>query len=183
MLDVAWLLAGLVLLIKGADWLVAGASDLACRLGVSPLVVGLTIVSFGTSMPEMLVTVISGLQQRPDLAIGNVVGSNICNVLLVLGVAAIVRPLPVRNSTVVSEIPFSLTAALLVGFLANAALFTDSLTLSISRIDGVILLAFFLLFLLYVYKMSRDAGDFPRSDGRQLTAARASGYVLAGVRV
>jgi len=155
-IDGLLLIVGLLFLIKAAGLLVKGASIVASRLGISPLIVGLTVVSFGTSMPEMLVTLTAGLQQNADLAIANVVGSNIANVLLILGVAAIIRPLPVRNSTIVSEIPFSLIAALLVGFLANAALFSDHHELSISRLDGGILLFFFLLFMLYIYKSSRE---------------------------
>ena len=156
MIDGVLLVVGLVLLIAAADFLVKGASLVASRVGISPLVVGLTVVSFGTSMPEMLVTLTAGLQHNADLAIANIVGSNIANVLLILGVAAIIRPLPVRDSTIVSEIPFSLTAALLVGFLANAALFSDHHELSISRLDGGILLFFFLLFMLYIFKSSRE---------------------------
>lgn len=156
MIDGLLLIVGLAFLIKAADLLVKGASLVASRLGISPLIIGLTVVSFGTSMPEMLVTLTAGLQNNADLAIANVVGSNIANVLLILGVAAIIRPLPVRNSTIVSEIPFSLTAALLVGFLANAALFSDHHELSISRLDGGILLFFFLLFMLYIFKASDE---------------------------
>jgi len=149
------LLLGLGVLVKGADFLVKGASSLATHFGVSNLAIGLTVVSFGTSMPEMLVSLTSGLQSKPDLAIANVIGSNIANVLLVLGFAAIIRPLPVRNSTVVSEIPFSLSAALLLGFLANAHLFENRTEMVISRMDGMVLLSFFLLFMFYVYKNSR----------------------------
>lgn len=173
--------AGLAALIKGAGWLVAGASDVAARLGVTPLAIGLTIVSFGTSMPELLVTMISGLRGNPDLAIGNIIGSNIANVLLVLGIAAIIRPLPVQDSTVMSEIPFSLTAALLVGFLANAALFSSNPELTISRIDGGILLFFFLLFMLYVYKISRHADHFDEVPQIRGSAMRAGIYILVGV--
>ena len=149
------LLLGLGVLVKGADFLVKGASSLAKHFGVSNLAIGLTVVSFGTSMPEMLVSLTSGLQNKPDLAIANVIGSNIANVLLVLGFAAIIRPLPVKNSTVVSEIPFSLSAALLLGFLANAHLFENRTEMVISRMDGMVLLSFFLLFMFYVYKNSR----------------------------
>lgn len=149
------LLAGIALLLKGADFLVDGASRAASHFGISPLVIGLTIVSFGTSMPEVLVTILSGLSGHPDLAIGNIIGSNIANILLVLGITALIRPLPVRDSTVVSEIPFSLTAALLVGFLANAALFSTYPKLSISRVDGCILLFFFVLFGIYIYNIAR----------------------------
>ena len=149
------LLLGLGVLVKGADFLVKGALSLATHFGVSNLAIGLTVVSFGTSMPEMLVSLTSGLQNKPDLAIANVIGSNIANVLLVLGFAAIIRPLPVKNSTVVSEIPFSLSAALLLGFLANAHLFENRTEMVISRMDGMVLLSFFLLFMFYVYKNSR----------------------------
>ena len=143
---------GFVLVIKGADSLVSGASAIAKKLHVSDMVLGLTVVSFGTSLPERTVSLISGLHGNADLAIGNIVGSNIANILLILGGSAMICPLPIRRNTVVSEIPFSLIAALLVGFLANASLFTDHKELSISRIDGGILLVFFVLFLAYVLK-------------------------------
>lgn len=181
MIDGLLLVVGLVFLIKSADLLVKGASFIAARLGISPLVVGLTVVSFGTSMPEMLVTLTAGLQHNADLAIANIVGSNVFNVLVVLGVAAIIRPLPVRNSTIVSEIPFSLTAALLVGFLANAALFTDHHELSISRLDGGILLFFFLLFMIYIFKSSRrdeNAAQQVVADGK---LSRAMFQIALGI--
>ena len=152
--DYLYLLFGLILLIKCADLMVSGSISLAQRMGISTLVIGLTVISFGTSLPEMLVSFNAGVSGNADFAISNVVGSNIANVLLVLGCAAVVRPLPVKDSTVVSEIPFSLTAALLLGFVANAAIFSSSPELSISRLDGVILLFFFLLFLMYIYRTS-----------------------------
>ena len=175
------MLGGLIVLVKGADLLVSGASSIAGRLDISRLVIGLTVVSFGTSLPEMLVTLVSGLRHNSDLAIANVIGSNIANVLLVLGIAAIIRPLPVKNSTVVSEIPFSLTAALLVGFLANAALFSSHHKLSISRLDGGILLFFFALFMLYVYKISRESADSSGDNPTILPATRSALYILLGV--
>lgn len=180
MIDTFLLILGLIVLIKGADLLVAGAGSIAADLDVSPLVIGLTVVSFGTSMPEMLVTLVSGLQNNADLAIANIIGSNIANVLLILGIAAIIRPLPVQNSTVVSEIPFSLIAALLVGFLANAALFSDYRELSISQLDGAILLFFFLLFMLYVYKISRE-NDQEGHPVSRLGRGRSLIYIVIGV--
>jgi cation:H+ antiporter len=179
-IDTFLLILGLIVLIKGADLLVAGAGSIAADLDVSPLVIGLTVVSFGTSMPEMLVTLVSGLQNNADLAIANIIGSNIANVLLILGIAAIIRPLPVQNSTVVSEIPFSLIAALLVGFLANAALFSDYRELSISQLDGAILLFFFLLFMLYVYKISRE-NDQEGHPVSRLGRGRSLIYIVIGV--
>ena len=180
-IDVLILLGGLAVLVKAADLLVAGAASLAGRLGIPALVIGLTVVSFGTSLPEMVVTLVSGLQQKPDLAIANVIGSNIANVLLVLGIAAMIRPLPVTDSTVVSEIPFSLTAALLVGFLANAALFSTNPELSISQIDGVILLFFFGLFMLYVYKISRENQPADLDMPGMLTPIRSGLYIVLGI--
>lgn len=179
---VVLILLGLVFLLKGAGLLVDGASVFAERARIPPMVVGLTIVSFGTSMPEFLVTFISGLEHNADLAVANVIGSNIANVLLVLGVAALIRPLPVTDATVVTEVPFSLTAALLVGFLANAALFSPYRVLSISRVDGFILLFFFLLFMLYVYKVSREApAEEGESASSPMGAGRAGATLLASV--
>ncbi|MCB1691180.1 MAG: calcium/sodium antiporter [Pseudomonadales bacterium] len=180
MLDVVLLAVGLIALFKGADLLVSGAISIAAGFGISNLVIGLTIVSFGTSLPEMLVSMTAGLRGDADLAIANVLGSNIANVLLILGVAAMIRPLPVRDSTVESEIPFSLTAALLVGFLANAALFSSQPDLSISRLDGVFLLFFFFLFMLYVYKVSRT-GVNEGEDIVSLTKVRATIYITLGI--
>ena len=174
------LLLGLVFLIKGADMLVDGAIAIASRARIPPMVVGLTIVSFGTSMPELLVTMISGLQHNADLAVANVIGSNIANVLLVLGIAAVIRPLPIGDATVVTEVPFSLTAALLVGFLANASLF-GSPELTISRLDGGILLFFFLLFMLYVYKVSREGNGASMREGEPMSTAKAATYIVLSI--
>jgi len=174
------LIFGLAVLIKGADLLVEGASVIAKRFGISALIIGLTVVSFGTSMPELLVTMTSGLKDNSELAIANVIGSNIANVLLVLGIAAIIRPLPIRNSTVVSEIPFSLTAAVLLGFLANAHLFSEHRELSISRLDGGILLFFFLLFMLYVYKSSTTDESPVREVSTSGSVTRALTLVFIG---
>lgn len=146
---------GFVLLIKGADWLVKGASTLAKLFHVSDMVIGLSIVSFGTSLPELLVSLLSSTTGRADLAIGNVLGSNIANILLILGVSASIRSLPIHTATVMSEIPYSLIAALLLGFLANAGLFADRSLLSISRVDGGILVVFLVLFLAYIWNISQ----------------------------
>ena len=180
-MNVLIFVVGLAVLIKSADFLVQGGASVAKRLGVSPLVVGLTIIAFGTSLPELLVTMISGLRNNADLAVANLIGSNIANVLVVLGIAAIIRPLPVHDSTVVSEVPFSLIAALLVGFLANAALFSSTHELSISRLDGGILLFFFFLFMLYIYKVSREKCQDFADDSPKLSSARAAAYIIAGV--
>lgn len=150
---------GFGLLIKGADWLVVGAVAVAKKYRISDMVIGLTIVSMGTSMPELVVNLLASLSGNAAIAVGNVFGSNIANILLILGVAALIYPLPLQRATVLSEIPFSLLAALLVGFLANASLFDRAPGLIISRADGGILLFFFALFMLYIFKVAREGGE------------------------
>lgn len=151
------LLIGFVLLIKGADWLVNGATAIAARFGVSDLIIGLTIVSMGTSLPELIINVIASMKGNSELATGNVLGSNIANILLILGVTALICDLPVHRNTILSELPFSLAAALLIGFLANSSLgYEPEKELSISRGDGLIVLFFFLLFMIYITMIARE---------------------------
>lgn len=147
---------GFVLLIKGADWLVAGSASIAKKYNVSDLVIGLTIVSMGTSMPELIVNILASTSGASEIAIGNVIGSNIANVLLILGVAAIIFPLTIKESTVFSEIPYSIIALLLVAFAANAPIFNPDYELLISRLDGIIFLFFFGLFMVYIVKLARE---------------------------
>jgi cation:H+ antiporter len=150
--SVAFLAIGLALLWKGADAVVTSAVAFAKRYQVSEVAIGLTLVSVGTSLPELVVNVVASFRGSADLAIANVLGSNVANTLLILGMAAFVRSLPIRDTTLYSEIPFSMTAALLVGFLANAHMFSQAAEISLSRLDGVILLAFFGLFGAYIYQ-------------------------------
>ncbi len=149
---------GFIVLIKSASILVEASSFLAKRMGVSDLVIGLTIVSFGTSVPELLVNVFASINGQTEIAIGNILGSNIANVLLILGISIAIRSLKVQKSTILSEIPFSLIAALLVGFLANAGLYDSSNQLILSRVDGCILLFFFLLYMLYIVALAKTEG-------------------------
>ena len=185
MLDYFLLIVGFGALMKGADLLVDGSTSVARRLGVSDFIIGLTIVSMGTSMPELLVNVVAGFQEKPDIAIGNVVGSNIANILLILGVTAIICPLPIKRSTMMSEIPFSLTATVLLGFVANAALFDSNQELQISRLDGSILLGFFILFLAYIVSVSRESQDaIPGGDDMpegNLPALKSYLWILLGM--
>ncbi len=147
---------GFVILIKGADFLVDGASSLAKRYSISELVIGLTIVSFGTSTPELIVNIFASFNGSSDLAIGNIFGSNIANILLILGCSALVQPLPIQKSIYYTEIPISLVATFMVGFLANANLFTRTSGLWISQWDGLMLLLFFGLFMTYIFVVSKD---------------------------
>ncbi|MBN8576157.1 MAG: calcium/sodium antiporter [Cyclobacteriaceae bacterium] len=146
---------GFVFLIKGADLLVAGASAIGRQFRISEMVIGLTIVSFGTSLPELLVTMISSVSGKPEMGLGNILGSNVANILIILGVAAMVRPLPIPRDTYFIEIPFSILAAMLIGFLANANIFNSGAS-TIGRQEGLILLYFFILFMIYVFISSRS---------------------------
>ncbi len=177
------LIVGFILLVKGADFLVSGASSLARRFNVSDLIIGLTVVSFGTSMPELIVNVMASAQGNAEIAVGNVMGSNIANLLLILGMTAVIRPLPIHRNTAYTEIPFSLTATLLVGFIANAALFNDREQLMISREDGMLLLLFFVLFMAYIFRVAKEDNEqmLPEESVVEMPVVRAITLVLLGV--
>lgn len=145
------LIGGFILLIKGADWLVEGASSIARRLKVSDLMIGLTVVSFGTSAPELVVNIIASFQGSADIAIGNIVGSNISNTLLILGVTAMIAPLVVQRSTVLKEIPFVLLASVTLLIMANDMIVDGYAQSELSRSDGIAFLGFFLIFLYYTF--------------------------------
>jgi cation:H+ antiporter len=142
-LDIGWVVAGLVLLYFGAEWLVRGSSELAIRFGISPLVVGLTVVAFGTSAPELVVSVKANLDGSGGMAIGNVVGSNICNIALVLGVGAVIFPLGIQRQVVRREMPVLLGSTLvfflmikdgMIGRLEGGALFVGVLVYVIASL-------------------------------------------------
>lgn len=148
---------GLTLVTFASDWLVEGASALAHRLNVSDLAIGLTIVAFGTSAPELTVSFISAWQGNVDISVANVIGSNIFNILAVLGIAAMIYPLRVTKSTIWREIPFSLLAVLVLGLMVNAFRLDALTDAVITRSEAMVLLGFFLIFLTYVYGMARHA--------------------------
>lgn len=140
------LVVGFVMLGKGADWFVEGAAALATRFGIPQLVVGLTIVAMGTSAPEAAVSIAAAMHGSADITIGNIVGSNIMNILVILGLAAAIVPLAVARSTVRIEMPFMLAI--------TAILFYEGLDGKISFADGLVLLAAFGLYMAYLYKMA-----------------------------
>ncbi len=143
------------MVIKGADLLVNGASTIARGLNISEFLIGLTVVSFGTSLPELIIALISGQEGSPDLIVGNVAGSNIANVLLVLGTAAAIRRLPATNSTVSREMPFTVIASIIAIILFNNLIVGRGGQPELTRIDGGILLGFFSLFMLYAAQIIR----------------------------
>lgn len=149
------LIIGFILLIKGAEFLVDGATSIAQRFKISSLVIGLTIVAFGTSAPELVLNIIASIQGAADMAIGNIIGSNISNILLIGGVAAMVYPLRVKKSTTWRDIPISLLAMIILFVLANDFLLERFSPSIIGRVDGAILLSFFLIFLYYTFGYSK----------------------------
>jgi len=146
------LILGLAFVSIGADKVVEGASALAKKLRVSDLVIGLTIVAFGTSAPELVVNIVSSIKKNSDIALGNIIGSNIFNILVVAGVSAMIRPISVKHSTLKKEIPLSFLAALSVLALGNKG---NNLPSIITRGDGVVLLSFFAIFAAYVFEMAK----------------------------
>jgi cation:H+ antiporter len=150
---------GFVILIKGADFMVSGASSIAKKFNVSDLIIGLTIVAFGTSAPELVVNVISGIQGSSGLAVGNVIGSNISNIFLILGISAMIYPLKVHKNTVWKEIPFALLGVLVLSVVAND-MFLDKLGFNaITRSEGISLLLFFTIFVYYTFSMIKSTSN------------------------
>lgn len=154
MLEYILFVVGIGLLLKGADWLVDGSSSLAKRLGIPSLVIGLTVVAFGTSTPELVVNLVAAFKGSGEIALGNIVGSNIANIMLILGLTAGITALKVQKSTVWKEIPFSLLAAMTVLIFVSTPLLDHDPVTTITRSRGLILLLFFLIFLLYVIEMA-----------------------------
>jgi len=180
-LQILLIFVGFALLIQGANWLVDGASALARKHNISDLAIGLTIVAFGTSAPELVVNIISSFQGHSDIVLGNIIGSNIFNLFAILGIVGLISPLVVQSSTVWKEIPISFFAAILLFALTNSFIQTDLL---LSRIDGIILFTFFSLFLLYVYKqLKNDTLDFevPQNESSNLKIWLLIIFGLAGL--
>ena len=175
-------IVGFVILIKGADLLVDGASAIARRFKVSDLVIGLTVVAFGTSTPELFVNVMASIQGNTDIAIGNVVGSNIANVFLILGVSSIIYPLAVAKGTVWKEIPFSLLAAIVLFVVANDQLLDGSRVSDLTRIDGLVFFSFFIIFIYYTTSIAaRIEGMEEHVTARQYGWLRSSLYIVLGL--
>ncbi|MCP9200850.1 calcium/sodium antiporter [Gramella sp. GC03-9] len=156
LLSILLIVLGFISLIFGANWLVDGASALAKKYKVSDLAIGLTIVAFGTSAPELVVNVIASLNSYSDIVLGNIIGSNNFNLFIILGLAALIYPIKVQSSTAWKEIPISLFITILLVFLLNDFNFSENTFLS--RLDAIILLVLFLVFLYYVFlQMKRDS--------------------------
>lgn len=156
LLNALWIVVGVVLVLWGADRLTEGAVAVAERLRVPQIVIGLTIVALGTSMPELCVSVVSALKGTPDLGVGNVVGSNIFNALLIVGVAALVAPMTILRSTVFKDVPCALVASVVLLMMCQ----NDWV---ITRLDGAILFVFFLVFMQLTIKGATSAHPAPQA--------------------
>lgn len=157
-IQILLLILGFILLIKGADWLVEGASRIAKKFHIPELVIGLTVVSIGTSMPEMMVSVTSAIKGYSDMSIGNIIGSNIANLLLILGICAIIKGLKFKKETKYFESPFAIVVTLLLLWMANNTIWGETYT--ISKIEGIILLVLSFIFIIYNIIMAKKGEDF-----------------------
>jgi cation:H+ antiporter len=182
LLPISLLLVGFAILIKGADFLVGGASSMAKKFNISNIAIGLTVVSFGTSAPELLVSVTSSLKGYNAAAFGNIIGSNNFNLLFILGIAGIIYPLVVLRNTVRYEVPLSLLAAVVLYFLVNDIAIWGSESNELSRLDSLILLGFFALFMLYIYRTMSHSTDLDQGDSIKLYSTPISiGLVVLGL--
>jgi cation:H+ antiporter len=170
--------AGFVSLIFGANWLVDGASALAKKYKVSDLVIGLTIVAFGTSAPELVVNSIASVKGYSDIVLGNILGSNNFNLFIILGLSGLILPIKVQSSTAWKEIPISLFVSVLLLFMLNDFVFTG--TSYSSRLDGLILLVLFLLFLFYVFNQMKNDPQTVTTEN-QKSAVKIWGLIIIGL--
>ena len=179
-LSILLLVAGFAIVIKGADFLVDGASSLAKRHHVSELTIGLTIVAFGTSAPEMVVNIIAAIKGYDNISMGNIIGSNIFNLLLILGISGLIYPIMVQSKTVWKEIPFSLFAGILLIIVANDAFVFHSSENTIKRYDGIILLFFFCLFLIYAFSNMKDVQQIASDQIKAFSLFKTTLYIILG---
>ena len=177
-LNILFLSAGLVILIYGANFLVDGGAALAHRLKVSSIIIGLTVVAFGTSTPELVVNIVSSVQGSSALALGNVLGSNIFNLLAIIGITALITPLGVKKTTTWVEIPLAVFAAILILLLVNG-----EPAGTITRVEGICLLAFFVLFLTYTLVLAKYGTVNEQEDFtiKNYSTAKSVLFILLGL--
>lgn len=187
-LDIVYLVIGLALILLGANWLTDGSAAIAKRFGISDLVVGLTVVAFGTSAPELVISVMSALNGSAGLAIGNVVGSNIFNILMIIGITAIVKPIRVEKSVMTNELPLTLLSSVVLLAMGNAVILNGASESVLTRVDGILLLLFFAIFMRYTFAQAHalpePAADPAAKDVSQkppISTAKAIMLVIAGL--
>ncbi|MDE5594153.1 MAG: calcium/sodium antiporter [Muribaculaceae bacterium] len=184
--SVVWLIVGLVLILAGANFLTDGSSAIAKRMGISDLIIGLTVVAFGTSTPELVISVVAATEGNSSIAVGNIVGSNILNILLIIGLTAVIRPIFIKKSVMTNEIPMLVLSSVVVLILGYSSALDGLDTATITRVDGLLLLIFFLLFMRYTFASARSATDSDpaEADGQRLgqfSVWKSVVYVVGGL--
>ncbi len=179
-IQIILIILGFILLIKGADLLVEGSSQIAKKLHISEIIIGLTIVSIGTSMPELFVSTKSALEGYSDISIGNIIGSNICNLLLILGLSAIIRPVTFKKQTKLVENPISIVFSILFLVICN-------INQDISREEGIILIILFILFLIYTIYMGvrsqKNSTIIQLEETKEINLAKNIVFIILGISI
>lgn len=169
--SIVMIVGGILLIVKGAGYLIDGSTSIARRFGMKPIFIGLTIVAFGTSMPELVVNLYAVAQDQAGLAVGNILGSNISNILLILGISAAMVTLPVKPSTVSKEIPFALLSVLVLLIMVWDGV--------LDRADGLVLLAFFIIFMYYTFGIGRVEGQ--AEEFEKMPLRKSVAFIAAGI--
>ena len=179
--DILWIVAGLVMILVGSDWLVEGASGIARKYGLSEFIIGMTIVGIGTSMPELVSSALSAVGGHGDMALGNVTGSNICNILLILGVTALISPIAYTRSNIRKDLPMAIavSVALLVFLYNGFGLFGD--VPGISRVDASYLLSFFAIFMIDSFRSSKGGAEEPAEKAKPMPMGKAVALIVLGL--
>lgn len=184
-IDIALLVIGLGMILVGSELLTDGASALAKKMKVSDLVIGLTIVAFGTSAPELVISVVSSVEGNAGIAIGNVLGSNVFNILMIVGCTAIVAPISVGVGTMRNEIPLVILSALALFIAANGVMLDGAASNEISRVSGLLLLCFFAIFMAYTFAIAHkpqpDGGGEQPQAVKQMPLWRSLAYIVLGL--
>lgn len=180
-MDIIFLIGGLLLILIGANALTDGASSIAKRFHISNLVIGLTIVAFGTSAPELTVSISSAIKGSADMAIGNVVGSNLFNTLMIIGCTAMIVPISMNTGTISKEIPLCLLAAAVLFIFSNDILLNGGTLNSISRSDGLILLCFFLIFLSYTFAIAKEGSGENEAAIKEIPIWKSIIFIIGGL--
>ncbi len=173
MMNIIYIVFGIIMVLWGAGKLTDGATSLAARMNIPPIVIGLTVVAMGTSMPEFFISFISALKGTTDLAVGNVVGSNIFNAMLIVGTAALVAPMTILKSTVKKDIPFAI--------LASAMLIPMTLDGNISRLDAALLFVVFIAFMVYTVRSAKNGKSQDEAEAKQMPVWQAIAFFILGL--
>lgn len=190
MLDILFLILGLILILIGANMLTDGSASLAKRWGVSDLVVGLTVVAFGTSTPELVISIVSAAQGSAGLAIGNIVGGNIFNVLAIIGITALVRPMAVGKGLLTKDIPLVVLSSVVLLAMGNGPLLDGTSSALLSRVDGIVLILLFAIFLRYTFSQatvdnpsvnSEEKQKIEEASGKEMSLWKSTLWVVIGL--